>query len=48
MGDNMEIIWVLIIGALIWCSFLGYYTYKQMKNGLPFIEALVSTIFRMF
>lgn len=44
----MEIIWILIICASIWCSFVGYYTYKQMKNGMPFIEALVSTIFRMF
>lgn len=44
----MEIIWILIICALISCSFVGYYTYKQMKNGMPFIEALVSTIFRMF
>lgn len=48
MRDNMEIVWILIICALIWCSFVGYYTYRQMKNGMPFIEALVSTIFRMF
>lgn len=44
----MEIVWILIICALIWCSFVGYYTHKQMKNGLNFVEALVSTIFRMF
>ena len=44
----MEIFWILITCIIIWCSFVGYYTYKQMKNGFPFLDALVSTIFRMF
>lgn len=44
----MEIVYILIIMFIIWCSIVGYTVYKHMKNGFKFFEALKYSLYKMF
>ena len=45
---DMEIVYILIIMIILWCSIVGYTVYKYMKNGLKFFDALKYSLYKMF